>query len=72
MLGRMNIWGCPINQMNDNRQQGSLAPMQSNHPLEEPILGDNLDSPIEQTHTNPSWDQLLRHITTLIARQQRT
>ncbi|CAG8697930.1 21735_t:CDS:1, partial [Racocetra persica] len=67
MFDNMDTWEYTTNQMNDNnRQQGYGAPTQSNdHPLEELILVDNLDPPMEQTHTNPSWDQLLRHMTNL-------
>ncbi|CAG8805392.1 29891_t:CDS:1, partial [Racocetra persica] len=36
------------------------AHMQSNdHPLEEPIFRDNLDPPMNPTHIQPLWDQLL-------------
>ncbi|CAG8691905.1 7370_t:CDS:1, partial [Racocetra fulgida] len=41
-------------------QEGYTAHMQSDdHPLEEPTLLDTLDPPMDQTHAQPSWDQLL-------------
>ncbi|CAG8604240.1 5851_t:CDS:1, partial [Racocetra fulgida] len=40
------------------------------HLLEESTLLNTLDPQMDQTHAQPSWDQLLQHMTNLISRQQ--
>ncbi|CAG8768575.1 12314_t:CDS:1, partial [Racocetra fulgida] len=50
---------------------GYTAHIQSDgHPLEEPTLLDEPNPPLDQTHAQPPWDQLLQHMTNLMSRQQ--
>ncbi|CAG8716680.1 1501_t:CDS:1, partial [Racocetra fulgida] len=60
-----------MNQMNGNRQEGYTAYIQSDScPLEEPTLLDEPNPPIDQTHIQPPWNQLLQHMTNLMSKQQ--